>query len=110
MISETGTPRRELATRTGKWPRSDSNRGPSDYESPALTAELQGRTSGPGLRPDRPGILLQQQHLAIGREGPEIRAGTPLQLVRKIPNRVHDRTNLGLDEMGVLDGIVVVLL
>ena len=25
-----------------KWPRSDLNRGPSDYESPALTAELQG--------------------------------------------------------------------
>jgi integrase len=26
-----------------EWPRPDSNRGPSDYESPALTAELQGR-------------------------------------------------------------------
>ena len=110
MISETGKPRGGLANRTRKWPRSDSNRGPSDYESPALTAELQGRTSGPGLRPDRHRILLQQEHLAIGRQRPEIRTGAPLQLVRKIPNRVHDRTNLGLDEVGVLDGIVVVLL
>ena len=27
-----------------KWACSDLNRGPSDYESPALTAELQART------------------------------------------------------------------
>ena len=27
----------------GKWPRPDSNRGPRDYESLALTAELRGR-------------------------------------------------------------------
>ena len=29
---------------TLEWPRPDSNRGPSDYESPALTAELRGRS------------------------------------------------------------------
>jgi integrase len=29
-----------------EWPRPDSNRGPSDYESPALTAELRGLQGG----------------------------------------------------------------
>jgi hypothetical protein len=32
---------RKSAIRNSKWARLDSNQGPRDYESPALTAELQ---------------------------------------------------------------------
>ena len=36
-------PRNQQFTRNIRWAHSDLNRGPRDYESPALTAELQAR-------------------------------------------------------------------
>jgi hypothetical protein len=36
------------------WARQDSNLGPRDYESPALTAELQAPRDGPKIKAFRP--------------------------------------------------------
>jgi len=43
-----------LENRKLKWARQDSNLGPRDYESPALTAELQAHLTMKSINSDRP--------------------------------------------------------